>query len=77
MIRPKHDYLFVMAILVLVIAALGAVALHYGGATGAVGNTIYHPCQELYQDYQKYNCNWLPEQPVCAGFRVEMERRGC
>jgi len=77
MIHQKHDYLLVMTILVLIIAALGAVALHYGGATGAVGNSIYTPCQKLFTDYQRNNCNWLPEQPVCAGLRVEMERRNC
>lgn len=75
--RPKHDYLLFMAVLIIVIAAVGAVALHYSGTTGAAGKVVYHPCQQLYQDYHKYNCNWLPEQPVCAGLRVEMESRGC
>ncbi|MBW3004613.1 hypothetical protein KY310_02180 [Candidatus Woesearchaeota archaeon] len=75
--HPKHDYLLFMAVLILVIAAMGAVALHYGGATAAAGKVTYHPCQQLYQDYQKYNCNWRPEQPVCAGLRVELESRNC
>jgi len=74
---PKHDYLLFMTVLLIVIATVGAVALYYSGATGAAGNAVYYPCQQLYQDYHKYNCNWIPEQPVCAGLRVEMESRGC
>jgi hypothetical protein len=75
--HPKHDYLLFMAVFILIIAAVGAVALHYGGATAAAGKAVYHSCYELQQDYKKYNCYWLPEQPVCAGLRVEMESRGC
>ncbi|MBW3002194.1 hypothetical protein KY338_03485 [Candidatus Woesearchaeota archaeon] len=76
--HPKHDYLLFMTVLIIVIAAVGAVALHYSGTTAAAsGKAVYYSCQQLHNDYQKYNCNWRPEQPICAGLRVEMESRSC
>lgn len=75
--KQAHDYLIWIAICILLIAALGAFALHYGGTTAAAGNAVYHPCQELYQEYYRHNCNWLPEQYECQKIMIEMQRRGC
>ena len=41
--HPKHDYLLFTAVLILLLAAFGAVALHYGGAT-ASGLKIDYAC---------------------------------
>lgn len=75
--QQKHDYLLFTAFLILVIAAFGAIALHYGGATAAAGKAVYHPCQELYEQYLSNNCGIYPSQNVCIKIMQEKERRFC
>ena len=75
--HPKHDYLLFTAVIILVLAAAGAVALHYGGVTGATGKVTYHPCQELYVQYLNNNCNMLPGQNICISIIQEKQRKFC
>lgn len=75
-LHKKHDYLLFTAILILLIAALGAAALHHSG-TAAAGNAVYNPCQELYAHYMNNNCNIYPSQNVCIKIMHEKERRFC
>lgn len=75
--HPRHDYLLFTAVLILLLAAFGAFALHYGGATAAAGKAVYHPCQELYVQYLNNNCNTLPGQNICISIMQEKERRFC
>ena len=76
MIHPKHDYLLFMAILILVLAAAGAVALHIGGVA-PTGKEIYHPCQELYIKYLNNHCDWHPENLACVLIVEDMDRWHC
>lgn len=75
--QQKPDYLLVMAIFILFIAALGAFALHYGGATAASGKVIYHPCQKIYQDYLYYDCGHAANPGSCAYILEQKEIYGC
>jgi hypothetical protein len=75
--KPKHDYLVVMAVGILILAALGAFVLHYGGATSAAGNVVYHPCQKIYQNYLNYDCGLDANNMVCSSIMTEKERYHC
>jgi hypothetical protein len=75
--QPKHDYLLLMAIFILFIAALGAFALHYGGATAAAGNVVYHPCQKIYQEYLDNDCGYSLSPGICVYILDQKERYGC
>jgi hypothetical protein len=74
--HPKHDYLLIIAVFILVLAALGAIALHLGGV-GPTGEVIYHPCQGLYLDYLENNCDYVPNQLVCIRILEEKDIRRC
>lgn len=75
--KQKHDYLLLMAVFILFIAALGAFALHYSGATAASGKVVYHPCQKIYQDYLYNECGYSGNFGVCKYILQEKNKHRC